>query len=116
MSNVYEISYESKTYTLSLIKWGVLRRLLAKVFNASDYIFSPSWELAIYDKEDIYSRQYDNPLFVFHFKEKIHAVRKLNLAKELINEGGIDAFIDGLSINAEEEGIFCDMTNYFERN
>lgn len=111
----FNICNESKEYTLSLVKWGIFRKLLAKIFNASPFIFIPSYELAIYEKKEG-KIKYNNPCFVFHYINKEIATSRMNWAKELLIKGGMESLVNNLKkFDPEKEVIYSDLTDYIER-
>ena len=124
------ISHGSNVYTLSLVKWSIMRKVSAKIFKTSPFRFTPVYELAIYEKQnmDIEDKSsptkqvggsfldLDNPCFVFHFADKKIATTRMNWAKELIESGGMRSLIENLrNFDPKREGIYSDLTDYFER-
>jgi len=110
-----DVSYELKHYSISLVKWGFFRKILAKLFRASPFQFIPSYEIAIYDnrqgKVDLI-----NPLFVFHFAKKETFKQRTEWAKEKISSGGIKSLIeDSRHFNPKEEGIYYDLVDRYQR-
>ncbi len=109
------ISHGSKVYTISLIRWGIIRKVFAGIFTASPFIFIPSYELAIYERIDGVIK-YNNPCFVFHFADRESATTRMNWAKELIESGGMESFVENLgNFDHKREGVYSDLTDYFER-
>ncbi len=109
------ISYDSNDYTLSLVKWGFVRKVMAKLFKASPFMFIPSYELVIYERNEG-AIKYNNPCFVFHFADKEIAASRMNWAKELIESKGMESFIEHLrNFDPRREGIYSDLTDYIEK-
>ena len=124
------ISHGSDVYTLSLVKWRTIRKVLAKIFKASSFRFTPTYELAIYERQnmDIEDKSsatkqvggsfldLDNPCFVFHFADKEIAETRMNWAKELIESEGMRSFIENFrNFDPKREGIYSDYADYGER-
>lgn len=115
MGIIAKISHESNEYTLSLVKWGFIRKVMAKIFKASPFMFIPSYELAIYERKES-GLKYNNPCFVFHFSDKEMATSRMNWAKELIESGGMASLIEHLhNLDPKREGIYSDLTDYIEK-
>lgn len=109
------ISYGSEAYVLSLVKWGIVRKILSKALRASKYQFTPSYELAVY--ETIGNRmELNNPCFVFHYANKDIALSRMNWIKRLLEEGGMKKLIlNCKDFNYSQEGIFIDYAEYVEK-
>jgi len=73
------VSYESKTYVLSLIKWSLLRKILSKIFRANPHRFTPSYELAIYEIPSFMS----NPQSRFSWWSRFWYTLRYYLGKEI---------------------------------
>ena len=108
--------YGPKQYKLSLIKWGIVRRMLLKIFGKSPYQFTPAYELAIYEEKDGEIGLRD-PCFVFHYANKDLAVSRMKWMEKLLRkEGGMRELILSLrNLDAKQEAIFSDYGDYFEK-
>jgi hypothetical protein len=112
----FRVAHGSAGYIFSLIKWGIFRRAMSRLFRASPFRFIPSYELAIYDQRDAAVKNYQNPCFVFHFVDKETAISRMNWAKELIESGGMRSLIKNLGgFDPNKEGIYSDFADGFER-
>lgn len=118
MKSCFSISSDDGTYMFSLIKWSIVRKIMSKLFKANPYQFTPSYELAIYER--ISGRiNFKNPLSIFHFASKDIAVARTEYAKKLFEEG--DAGMHKLIIDAEnfdhhQEALYWDPSDHAAYN
>lgn len=115
MGKIQVVSYGSQSYVLSLIKWRSLRKILAKIFEASPHSFIPSYEIALYEGK-VGEIEYSNPCFVFHYANKDIAVQRIEWMKKLIQEGGLENLIYNLNgFDYTQEAIYSDLAEHFEK-
>lgn len=80
-------------FTLSLIRWGFLRRYRARrgkiTFFDTGALFIPKYEISVYEgaPEVVYSNA---PEFVFYYPDKAAALLRLGDLESAIVEGGLD--------------------------
>ncbi|HEV7910285.1 MAG TPA: hypothetical protein VGP28_04180 [Methylocella sp.] len=80
-------------FTLSLIRWGFLRRYRARrgkiAFFDTGALFIPKYEISVYEgaPEVVYSNA---PEFVFYYPDKAAALLRLGDLESAIVEGGLD--------------------------
>ena len=65
--DIEEFRFNGKLYAFSVLRWGAVKQSIARMTGASPHRFTPSCELAIYDRT-----QQNNPLLpkvtlVMHF-------------------------------------------------
>ena len=104
------ISHDSKVYTLSLVRWGILRKIMAKIYKANPFMFMPSYDLAIYEEHEG-GINYNNPCFHFLFGDRKTAISKMKWIEEKIESEGMLSFRNNLSevtFDPKKEGIFID--------
>jgi hypothetical protein len=112
----FNISSNGKIYVFSLVKWGIVRKFLSKIFKANPYQFTPSYELAIYDKTE--GRiHFSHPYFVFHFAKGDIAISRMNWMKTLFEEGisGIEKILGELpNFDSKREGMYSGPSDYLD--
>lgn len=112
----FSISSDDTTYVFSLVKWGIIRKILSKIFRASPFQFTPSYELAVYKKEDG-KIHLSHPYFAFHFSNKDIALSRMKWIKTLSEEGmrGIEKLIINLtSFDPKQEGVYIGPSEYVD--
>ena len=92
MGKLATVAHEGSEITLSMIKWGALRRMLnsrSTIFGAvAPTPFIPQYEIAIYDgsSKAIFSKK---PIFIFFYPDKETALEKWDELVEIIEQGGL---------------------------
>ena len=112
----FNISSNDETYVFSLVKWGIIRKLLVKIFKANPFQFTPSYELAIY-KKTAGKIALSHPYFAFYFANKDIAISKMNWMKTLFGEGksGIEKLIEELpNFDPKREALYLGPSDYFD--
>jgi len=105
-----------ENYVFSLVKWGIIRKLLSKVFKANPFQFIPFYELAIYEKIEG-KINLNHPFFAFHFADKDTAISRMNWMKTLFEEGrsGILKLIDEIpDFDPKREAMYSGPSDYFD--
>ena len=108
MGVCFRVVSDNRVFLFSLIKWGIIRKFLSKIFKANPYKFTPSYELAIYDKTEgkVY---FGHPYFCFHFANKEIANMRMEMIKKLF-EGGIQGILKVCELiptfDPENEGMY----------
>lgn len=109
------ISSNDETYVFSLVRWGFIRKLLSRIFKASPFQFTPSYELAIYKKNES-TIPLNHPYFSFHFSDTDTAISRMNWMKTLFEEGvsGIEKLIEEISnFDPKREALYLGPSDYF---
>lgn len=86
MGVCFRVISDDRVFLFSLVKWGMIRKFLCKIFKDNCYKFTPSYELAIYEKTGdkiLLGHLY----FAFHFANKEVANKRMEMFKELFEEG-----------------------------
>jgi hypothetical protein len=108
MGVCFRVVSDDRMFLFSLVKWGVIRKFLSKIFKANPYKFTPSYELAIYDKTEG-KVHFGHPYFYFHFANKEIANMRMEMIKELFEEGiqGIVKVCELVpTFDSEKEGMY----------
>jgi hypothetical protein len=95
MGAVRIASYEGSEITLSMVKWGAVRRsllFLAKRFRLvnrfSVALFVPRYEIALYEGNPrvVFSKR---PFIIFYYPDEVIARAKLEEIVTLVQQGGL---------------------------
>ena len=123
MGELATVAYEGSEITLSMVKWGVLRRtMLAWMHPINTRLgvetpcqFIPQFEIAIYDgsPQVVFSKQ---PTFVFYYPDKETALGKWGELLALIKHGGLygtrEFIRDG---DPRKQGVLANIPSYQEQ-
>jgi len=110
------ISSNDETYVFSLVRWGFIRKLLSRIFKVSPFQFTPSYELAIYKKNEgkiLLSHSY----FAFHFLDTEISISRMNWMKTLFEEGrsGVEKLIEEIpNFDPKREALYLGPSDYFD--
>jgi hypothetical protein len=96
MGKLATVTHEGSEITLSMVKWGVLRRTMlsftrpniARLGVGWPTSFIPQYEIAIYggSPKVVFSKQ---PTFIFYYPDKETALEKWDELVAIIKQGGL---------------------------
>lgn len=94
VGKVAVVAFEGSEFTLSMVKWGVIRRtalFLGKKFRLINQftiaLFVPRYEIAIFEGSPK-AMFHKRPDIIFYYPDKDIAVAKLEELTELVRQGG----------------------------
>jgi hypothetical protein len=117
MGELATVAYEGSEITLSMVKWGVLRRTLLSWMpsdNTRPCRFIPQYEIAVYDGSPkvVFSKQ---PTLVFYYPDKETAFEKWDELLAIVKQGGLygaGEFIrDG---DPRKQGVLTNLPSFQE--
>jgi hypothetical protein len=86
------VQWNGFDFTLSLIRWGILRRYRARrgkiTFFDTGALFIPKYEIAVYKGDPPFD--INTPEMVFYYPDKAAALLRLGDLEAAISEGGLD--------------------------
>jgi hypothetical protein len=95
MGELVTVAHDGSEITLSMIKWGAVRRWMLSKTRGSDAParFVPEYEIAIYEGSPkvVLSK---NPIFKFFYRDKETALEKLDELAAIIKQDGLNG--DGI--------------------
>lgn len=123
MGRLETVTHEGSEITMSMIKWGVLRRTMLSLMHrgsarpsvGAPCQFVPQYEIAIYDGSPkvVFSKQ---PTFIFYYPDRETALEKWDELGAIIRTGGLygttGEFIrDG---NPRKQGVLTNLPSFQE--
>jgi hypothetical protein len=92
MGELAIVTFEEKTFTLSMVRWGFLRRRKSNkqgFMRLTGASFIPKYEIAVYDGKPSVVFKLGLPETVFYYPDKQLAMENFHDLRAAIAEGGI---------------------------
>ncbi len=92
MGKLSVVQFGGSDITLSMIRWGILRRYRSNKFgfmNLTGALFIPKYEIAVYDGEPSVKYKLGLPDMVFYYPDKSTALQKFDELRAVITQGGL---------------------------
>ena len=105
MGKLAAVTFEEKTFTLSMVRWGFLRRYKSnkqRFMSLTGASFIPKYEIAVYDGKPSVISKLGFPEAVFYYPDKQLALENFHDLRAAIAEGGIFGERFRRSISAAE--------------
>jgi hypothetical protein len=93
MGELSVVNFEGSNITLSMIKWGIMRRhdgVKKGFMRVTGALFIPEYEIAVYDGEPTLDiNKLAQPALIFYYPNKPIALRKFDELRNAVARGGL---------------------------